>query len=542
LLTRGEDRFYDLKTAQAYNPASGAFEGADYTLTAADGTVYRLDAQGAVQEQLNSNGSRWVFSDGGVVSSTGESIRFVQDDQGRLTQVTASNGATVSYAYDDLGNLTMVRNLSQGVSQRYGYDAAHRLTLASALGQVGESVVYGAGVPQVRSIQSDLGGAYQLTTGDAVLGSLGAGQSQRYTFSLRDSEIQSTATDFVLIGVDVSAVSGSGLLPGLPGIAGLTPLVSRVSGTDAYGLFAIEKSGLNLLEISGASGSAGGYRIDLSVAGDLNRDGLVDGLDSQLLSLALNSRTGDAGYRTSYDLNRDFVIDGKDVQILGSNYGFIANRPPVITPSAILTHKDLETRVSLTDRVTDPEGDAIFYQLLNPVNGAVQVSPDGKGAVFVPTAGFSGTAAFDLIADDGFSSSAQTTFSLNVSNAPLLNLSFVYRNQRIDVGQTQDLPVFGDFADEETVLLPASYLQFTSDNFSIANVTAQGTVTGLGNGFSVLTATHGNLQAFTALGVGELGTPTNQTELNIALVNANGLNVYPSAVTLTPGTLLVFME
>jgi YD repeat-containing protein len=528
LLSRGEDRFYDLKTAQAYNPASGAFEGAAYTLTAADGTVYRLDAQGTVRERANPNGSRFVFSDGGIVSSSGESIRFVRDDRGRLTQITASNGATVSYTYDDLGNLTMVRNLSQGVSQRYGYDAAHRLTLGSALGQTGESVVYGAGAPQVRSIQADLGGVYQFMSAGAVSGSLNAGETARYTFSLRDSEIQTTATDFVLIGVDVS---GNGLLPS---IQGLTPLVSRASGTDAYRLFAIEKGGLNLLELSGLGGSAGNYRIDLSVAGDLNRDGLVDGLDSQLLSLALGSRAGDAGYRTSYDLNRDFVIDGTDVQILGSNYGFIANRPPVITPSAILTHKDLETRISLADKVKDPEGDAIFYRLLNPVNGTVQVGADGKGVIFIPAPGFSGTAAFDLIADDGFSSSAKATFTLTVSNASLTNLEFVTGALRLETGESQVLQVEGDFADQENVLLPWSYLNLSSENSTVASV-GLGQVTGLNNGLSILKADRNGLQAVTVVRVGQIPTPKNQQELYITIAEEQGLKLYPQAVTLIEG-------
>jgi large repetitive protein len=520
LLSRGEDRFYDLKSAQAYNPQS------DYTLTAPDGTIYRLDAFGTVQEQVNPNGTRFVFSDGGVVSSTGESIRFVNDAQGRLTQVTTSSGTTVSYAYDGSGNLTMVRNLAQGVSQRYGYDAEHRLTLASGLGQVGESVIYGAGVPAVRSVLSDLGGAYQFTSAGTISGSLSAGESARYTFSLRDSEIQSTATDFVLVGVDVS---GNGLLPS---IQGLTPLVSRSSGTDAYGLFAIERGGLNLLEISG---SAGEYRIDLSVAGDLNRDGLVDGLDSQLLSLALGSRAGDAGYRTSYDLNRDFVIDGKDVQILGSNYGFIANRPPVVTPSSILTHKDLETWVSLGDRVKDPEGDAVFYRFLNPVNGSVQLAPDGKGVVFVPTPGYVGAASFDLIADDGFSSSARTTIALNVSGAELINLDFVLRGIRLKSGEQSELQVIGDFADQQDVLLPDSYLTYGSDRTSVASVDSNGVVTGLTDGVSVLSVTHGNIQAVTALRVGLQSSATTTSELYIAIVERSGLNVYPGAVTLISG-------
>jgi large repetitive protein len=284
-----------------------------------------------------------------------------------------------------------------------------------------------------------------------------------------------------------------------------------VSGTDAYGLFAVEKSGLNLLEVAG---SAGGYRIDLSVAGDLNRDGLVDGLDSQLLTLALGSHAGDAGYRTSYDLNRDLVIDGKDVQILGSNYGFIANRPPVITPSAILTHKDLETRFSLTDRVKDPEGDAIFYRLLNPVNGSVQVSSDGKGVVFVPTPGYVGAASFDLIADDGFSSSAPTTITLNVSGAELINLDFVIRGTRLNAGEQYELRVVGDFADQKGVLLPDSYITYGSDQTSIASVDSNGFVSGLIDGVSILSAVRGNIQAVTALRVGNIPTPRSQQELS----------------------------
>jgi Bacterial Ig domain/Dockerin type I domain len=431
----------------------------------------------------------------------------------------------VSYAYDGSGNLTMVRNLSQGVSQRYGYDAEHRLTLASGLGQLGESVVYGSGAPQVNSILSDFGGVYQFTAAGPVSGFLSAGGSARYTFSLRDSEIQSTATDFVLVGVDVSGGA-------LPGIQGLSPLVSRVSGTDAYGLFAVERGGLSLLEVSGA---AGGYRIDLSVAGDLNRDGLVDGLDSQLLTLALNSRAGEAGYQTSYDLNRDFAIDGKDVQILGSNYGFIANRPPVVTPSAILTHKDLETRVELGDRVTDPEGDAVFYQLLNPVNGSMQVSSDGEGVVFVPTPGYVGPASFDLIADDGFSSSAPTTIALNVSGAELINLDFVLRGIRLKANEQSELRVVGDFADQKGVLLPDSYLTYGSDRTTIAAVDSNGVVAGLTDGVSVLSAAHGNIQAVTALRVGKQATPSTDTELNIALAENYGLNLYPLAITLPEG-------
>ncbi len=131
------------------------------------------------------------------------------------------------------------------------------------------------------------------------------------------------------------------------------------------------------------------------MAGDVNRDGLVDGVDSQLLSGALGSFFGDAAYAQTLDLDRDGSINTTDMQILGSNFGFIANRPPVVTATNVLTHTDLETSVDLVDLVTDPEGDSVFYRFLNPVNGTVSFSPDGSSARFLPTPNYTGTASFD---------------------------------------------------------------------------------------------------------------------------------------------------
>ncbi|MCC5619766.1 hypothetical protein LC605_33085, partial [Nostoc sp. CHAB 5836] len=91
-----------------------------------------------------------------------------------------------------------------------------------------------------------------------------------------------------------------------------------------------------------------------------------------------------------------------------------------------------------------------------PVNGAVTFTPDGHSAFFTPTAGYSGTASFDVVADDGFSSSTPAKVTVNVSNAALVNLDFARRGLRLDVGGSTELVVVGDFADQQDVILPYS--------------------------------------------------------------------------------------
>lgn len=173
----------------------------------------------------------------------------------------------------------------------------------------------------------------------------------------------------MLLGVEVQANGSSALQPNVPTIPGLTPLVTQSDGDTAYALFAIARSGLNLIELGGTGG--GEYSLQLTVAGDGNRDGLVDGADSQLLIDALGSSVGDAAYTRNLDLNRDGSVNAVDVGILNSNLGFTANRPLVVTSTTVLTHTDLEASISLENLALDPEGDPLFYRVLNPVNRTV---------------------------------------------------------------------------------------------------------------------------------------------------------------------------
>lgn len=51
---------------------------------------------------------------------------------------------------------------------------------------------------------------------------------------------------------------------------------------------------------------------------------------------------------------------------------------------------------------------------------------------------------------------------------------------------------------------------------------------------SVLSASRNGISAVTAIRVGDL-QPTNQTELNVAIAEQEGLDLYPEAVMLTVG-------
>jgi len=221
------------------------------------------------------------------------------------------------------------------------------------------------------------------------------------------------------------------------------------------------------------------------------------------------------------------------------------NNPPVVSPTSARTYTELETTISLGNLATDAEGDPITISVLNPVNGTVLFNPSTNKASFKPAPGFSGIASCDFLARDAFGSSSPVRVTVNVSDVPLLNLDFVKRNPRLNAGENTELIVIGDFADQKGVVLPDSYLTYTSINPEVAPIDPTGKVTGLTNGTSILSASRNNLQAVTAVRVGKLPAPTNDAEFNGALAEINGLNVYPKAVTMTAGmgrSLLVGIE
>ena len=211
------------------------------------------------------------------------------------------------------------------------------------------------------------------------------------------------------------------------------------------------------------------------------------------------------------------------------------NNPPVVSPTSARTYTELETTISLDNLATDAEGDPLTISVLGPVNGTVIFNPLTNKASFKPATGFSGIASFDFLASDAFGSSTPARVTVNVSDVPLLNLDFVKRNPILNAGENTELIVLGDFADQKGVVLPDSYLTYTSINPEVAPIDAFGKVTGLTNGTSILSASRNNLQAVTPIRIGTMPAPTTDAQLHQILAEMYGLDPYPDAVSLTPG-------
>ncbi len=310
-LTRAGSRLYDLNTSRPYNPTSPEFGPAPFLLTAPDGTLYRIGAGEGVRAIEYSDGVKLAVTDSGIFAPDGQAILFVTDGAGRICRVIAPNGNQYVYLYDVGGDLTGVRGLAEETSINYGYvpSDAHLLQVMGGAG--GGAVSYGADAV-FHPLAADLGSALNYLT-NAQESTLAAGAVDRYSLVVRPSEIASNAGEALYLSVAVEGTGSDPLTPSVPTLSGFTPLVTHVSGDSAYALFRIDQPGLHLLEVSGAS--AGGYRLQLAVAGDADGNCVVDGLDGQALDSALGTVAGDAGFNPLADADQDGDVDSGDREL-----------------------------------------------------------------------------------------------------------------------------------------------------------------------------------------------------------------------------------
>ena len=167
------------------------------------------------------------------------------------------------------------------------------------------------------------------------------------------------------------------------------------------------------------------------------------------------------------DANLDGTINAADMQLLAADLGYAANHAPVVTAGQALTHQDLAVTVDLTTLATDPEDDPIYYRIVSAQDGTATLNPDGHTVTFVPTAGYTGPASFQFQADDGYGTSPVGNVAVTVSRGALLiGLDFSERALDLFPGDTQTISIIGDFADEQGVALPASYVSPVPDNRS----------------------------------------------------------------------------
>ncbi|KPJ75957.1 MAG: hypothetical protein AMJ54_13385, partial [Deltaproteobacteria bacterium SG8_13] len=516
LLTKAGAKYYDAASSRAYNPASPFFTGSDYVLTGPDGTDYLIDSACGTTEIHSPTGGRLFLSDSGITGENGEALRFVRTADGQVSRVVAPDGTTLLYQYDAEGRLAAIRNLSDGSGSRYAYDQG-LLVAAVAVGGQGQSISYAAdGTVTVDALDADLGGAAQFT-GQIQAGNLVSGETDVYAFSIRQSEIDATTAGRLTIRVAVTA--DPGLDAADPVVSGLTPLSVERFGDTTTALFAVEHEGLYRLNITGTTGS-GSYQLALSAGGDVNLDGRVDGVDSALVQAAA----------AGTDVTGDGVTDAADRQVMYANYGFLQNQGPQLaaTLPTVLTHQDLPVKVDLGDIAADPDGDDVFYRIVYADNGVATLGSGGDSLWFTPTAGFTGPAFFEVVADDGFNSSAVALVPVTVSDAPLLSLDFSLRQIGIETGHSAAVQAIGDFTDQDDVDLPFSYVNARTIDPSVATLTPEGFLVGLVEGTTIMVAERGPLTAATVVKVGEPlydGGP---------IAGSVDIEAYPDSVAIVP--------
>jgi len=501
-LQRQGGRLYDQVTGLPWSPSG-------YVLTSPEGTRYHLDAAGKITSITFADNVRWLVSDTGIALDGGDAnarMTFLKDSLGRIVQIAGPSQSggelrSVVYRYDAQGRLLVVRPLdADNLGTPYGYDAQ--------------------GKPYTDTITANLGTAANWlgnASANTWSGELGA-EGAAIGFTVRDSEVASAAhvagaTGSLIIAIALtsdSAVDAS--------VAGGEILGSTVHNGVRTILVRVTESGLKLLRLSGT----GHVSVTVTIAADFDHNGAVDGSDAAAFAAALVSGS------TVADINGDGVVDATDRQILYANYGWRANSAPRIGPvGEAKTHTDLPARIALDDLAADVEGDAVFWRITGVTGGTARLAADGKTLIFTPTPGFSGKASVTLMADDGFSSSAPITLTINVSDAKLTLIDSSTLGY-MAVGTSFQLGLHGEFADESGVLLTPGYLSYTSSDPSIVVVDANGVIRIVGSGHAVIYASGHGLSAALAVVTGT----SDEDEYAYEVTLDEGFDVYPGSVSL----------
>ena len=122
----------------------GSYNPDQFVLTSEDGTLFFYDQELGLIGVEDTNGNALTVTDDAITHSSGQSIQFVRDDQGRVEQIIDPDGNAISYQYDANGDLISFTDQS-GETTRFEYsdDIPHYLDkVIDPLGVVTASVSY----------------------------------------------------------------------------------------------------------------------------------------------------------------------------------------------------------------------------------------------------------------------------------------------------------------------------------------------------------------------------------------------------------------
>jgi fibro-slime domain-containing protein/RHS repeat-associated protein len=115
----GDVELLSAESVDPYNPTR-------FQLTTADGTSFILDEKAGLQSVRDLNNNTLTITPQGIIHSSGRSITFTRDSQGRITRITEPSGAQLIYNYDANGDLISSTDADVRTTT-YAYNSTHGL-------------------------------------------------------------------------------------------------------------------------------------------------------------------------------------------------------------------------------------------------------------------------------------------------------------------------------------------------------------------------------------------------------------------------------
>ncbi|WP_422925495.1 putative Ig domain-containing protein [Singulisphaera sp. PoT] len=133
-LTRLTDGTYAMQyIGFPYNPSI-------YRLETTDGTTYQYNQFKGLESVNNRAGNTLTYTSDGITSSSGVSVKFDRDPQGRIVKIEVPGGVVLTYSYDANGDLITAKDPTNRATT-YGYldDPAHPHFLSSITDPAGNA-------------------------------------------------------------------------------------------------------------------------------------------------------------------------------------------------------------------------------------------------------------------------------------------------------------------------------------------------------------------------------------------------------------------
>ncbi|MCP3996209.1 MAG: hypothetical protein GY722_14285, partial [bacterium] len=115
----GSERVIDANTLELYEPE-------DVRLTTRDGRIFELDLSDGVTRLEDLNGNQLSITPAGITHSSGKSIAFDRDAEGRIEEIRDPKDDPMTYGYDAAGDLVSFTD-REGHTSRFVYASHHRL-------------------------------------------------------------------------------------------------------------------------------------------------------------------------------------------------------------------------------------------------------------------------------------------------------------------------------------------------------------------------------------------------------------------------------